>query len=448
MRCTMGEKTAKLTVLPSRTVYLTGQPMANISDHISMVNLAPFGKCRSLGYPATASATAAHHGHLTPMPCVHNTPNDWMQGKSDYIVKGKPALLKSCRLRCMWGGVITMVNDGQVGEGVRYVQKNNKTTVQELQEQSNIDKGLTVDSVLDGLQTVLDLAGFVPGVGAVPDLTNAAIYALRGDKVNASLSLLAAVPGVGDVAAGGKLVGKAMKTVKTAENTTLVAAKSGGKIVSSAEKTATKSGQNTVKEARHVTGTKAGHGVNGIINGEASTGKGQPFLSVTRRDKILENGNQYRVNEVGKVTGTKELSTKAGCGEYSTANGQHRLSEITNKETMPQKSGFDDLNPGDKFKIKERESLEYIENTSQPNNPFKNYKTPEPPTSTEMVRTKVVEPDLDNGVTKLNIEHKLNSDLPKDTPEVGHVNKILKGDKAVEEYTKKIEVTKNFDVEI
>lgn len=117
MKCTMGTSTAKLTVLPIRTVFLTGQPMANISDHLTMVNLAPFGRCRSLGFPATAAATAAHHGHLTPMPCMHNTPFPWMNGKNDYIVKGDPALLKSSTCQCMWGGTISLVTDGQTPTG-------------------------------------------------------------------------------------------------------------------------------------------------------------------------------------------------------------------------------------------------------------------------------------------------------------------------------------------
>lgn len=117
MKCSMGTSQAKLTVLPSRTVFLTGQPMANISDHLSMVNLAPFGRCRSMGFPATASATAANHGSLTPMPCMHNTPFPWMGGKNDYIVKGDPALLKSSTCQCMWGGTISIVNDGQIDTG-------------------------------------------------------------------------------------------------------------------------------------------------------------------------------------------------------------------------------------------------------------------------------------------------------------------------------------------
>jgi len=114
MRCTMGTAPAKLTVLPSRTVNLTGPPMANISDHKSMVNLAPFGLCRSLAFPPTASATAAAMGTLTPMPCMHNTPAPWIGGKMDLLIKGQPALLKSCKCQCMWGGTISLVTDGQM----------------------------------------------------------------------------------------------------------------------------------------------------------------------------------------------------------------------------------------------------------------------------------------------------------------------------------------------
>lgn len=123
MRCTMGTSQARLTVLPIRTVYLTGKPMANISDHLTMVNLAPFGRCRSLGFPATASATAANHGTLTPMPCMHNTPFPWMGGKNDYLVKGQPALLKSSKCQCMWGGTISLITDGQTDTGAADMSK-------------------------------------------------------------------------------------------------------------------------------------------------------------------------------------------------------------------------------------------------------------------------------------------------------------------------------------
>lgn len=204
MKCTMGSSPAKLTVLPSRTVFLAGQPQANISDHVSMVNLAPFGVCRSLAFPPTASATAAALGTLTPMPCMHNTPAPWFPGKMDTLIKGQPALLLSSKCQCMWGGTISLINNGQVAIGAQGVDE-------ECSEKSK----LNTESVLDGIQLALDAAGFAPGVGAIPDLINASISALRGNWVDAGMSLLAAVPLIGDAAAGIKIARKGVKAAKS-----------------------------------------------------------------------------------------------------------------------------------------------------------------------------------------------------------------------------------------
>ncbi|MCU1727179.1 hypothetical protein NTD86_09305 [Pseudomonas sp. 7P_10.2_Bac1] len=54
----------------------------------------------------------------------------------------------------------------------------------------------------------LDVLGFVPGLGAFPDLINAVFFALEGDLANARLSALAAIPFAGDALKGGVLVGK------------------------------------------------------------------------------------------------------------------------------------------------------------------------------------------------------------------------------------------------
>lgn len=113
MKCTFGDRQAKLTVYPDRTVFLTGQPMANVSDHTPLYNIAPFGKCHTTSFPPTGAATAAAHGKLTPMPCVPGTNSNWMNGKNDYIIKGDSALLKSSFCRCCYGGVITITDDGQ-----------------------------------------------------------------------------------------------------------------------------------------------------------------------------------------------------------------------------------------------------------------------------------------------------------------------------------------------
>ncbi|HLL05836.1 MAG TPA: hypothetical protein VK539_35020 [Myxococcaceae bacterium] len=64
-------------------------------------------------------------------------------------------------------------------------------TVAELAQQNR-------NEILDGLQTVLDLVGFIPGLGEVADLTNAGISAMRGNYLEAALSLISIIPGVGD----------------------------------------------------------------------------------------------------------------------------------------------------------------------------------------------------------------------------------------------------------
>ncbi|MDC0711762.1 hypothetical protein POL68_25055 [Stigmatella sp. ncwal1] len=56
---------------------------------------------------------------------------------------------------------------------------------------------------LDGLQTVLDVAGFVPLFGEVADIANAGISAARGNYLEAGLSLLSVIPGVGDAVGKG-----------------------------------------------------------------------------------------------------------------------------------------------------------------------------------------------------------------------------------------------------
>jgi len=58
---------------------------------------------------------------------------------------------------------------------------------------------------LDNVQTGLDFAGLIPVIGEAFDLANGAIYAARGDYLNAGLSAAAAIPFAGWGATGAKL---------------------------------------------------------------------------------------------------------------------------------------------------------------------------------------------------------------------------------------------------
>lgn len=115
MKCSFGDLVSNLMILPDKMVMVDGQPMANIMDMKPMVNILPFGMCKSLANPQVAAATAAALGVLTPMPCIPNTVAPWAPGAPTMLLKNMPALLDNCKLMCLWGGVIQINNHGQTG---------------------------------------------------------------------------------------------------------------------------------------------------------------------------------------------------------------------------------------------------------------------------------------------------------------------------------------------
>jgi hypothetical protein len=113
MMCTMGMAPSSLVVLPTNRV-LTGEvPDANIMDYIPMVNIMPFGACMSPAFPATAAATAAALGVLTPMPCIPGTTSPWITGAPTVLLAEMPTLDNVSQLVCMFGGMISFVDAGE-----------------------------------------------------------------------------------------------------------------------------------------------------------------------------------------------------------------------------------------------------------------------------------------------------------------------------------------------
>ncbi len=112
--CSMGVAPSPLMVLPDKMVLAENKPMATIMDNKPMVNIMPFGMCRSPANPQVAAATAAALGVLTPMPCVPVTPAPWAPGSPTVLIKNQPALNNSSKLMCNWGGVISIINPGTI----------------------------------------------------------------------------------------------------------------------------------------------------------------------------------------------------------------------------------------------------------------------------------------------------------------------------------------------
>ncbi|WP_042163894.1 DUF4280 domain-containing protein [Paenibacillus gorillae] len=113
LQCSFGAAPGTLNVLPANRV-MTSMPIANIMDNKPMVNILPFGMCTSMANPMVAAATAAALGALTPQPCVPVTSAPWVPGTPTVLVANMPALNNTSKCMCNWGGVIQIVNPGQV----------------------------------------------------------------------------------------------------------------------------------------------------------------------------------------------------------------------------------------------------------------------------------------------------------------------------------------------
>lgn len=111
LRCSMGLAPASLAVLPSGFED-DGQPIATVNDSRPMVNVMPFGMCRSMANPQVASATSAAQGVLTPQPCVPVTSSPWSPGSAQVSINDVAALTSNSTCNCQWAGVIDITNPG------------------------------------------------------------------------------------------------------------------------------------------------------------------------------------------------------------------------------------------------------------------------------------------------------------------------------------------------
>lgn len=114
LSCTFGLTPSALIVMPIHRTMGGGMPAANIGDFIPLVNIMPFGMCSSIANPTVASATAAAQGVLTPMPCIPATTAPWVTGALTTMLDAMPALDDKSMCTCMWAGVITITQAGEL----------------------------------------------------------------------------------------------------------------------------------------------------------------------------------------------------------------------------------------------------------------------------------------------------------------------------------------------
>jgi hypothetical protein len=102
-----------LNVLPINRV-MEGTPAANIMDFIPIMNIAPFALCNSPSNPVVIALTAAAFGVPTPAPCIPVTVSPWIAGNPKVLLANSPILTDDSQLNCMWAGVISIKQAGQV----------------------------------------------------------------------------------------------------------------------------------------------------------------------------------------------------------------------------------------------------------------------------------------------------------------------------------------------
>ena len=117
MKCSMGAAPSALMPTP-KPIMTNNKVAANIMDHIPMVNILPFGVCKSPANPTVAAATAAAMGVLTPMPCIPATPAPWIAGAPTVLLANFPALDNTHKLMCLWAGVIEFSDAGQTNHQI------------------------------------------------------------------------------------------------------------------------------------------------------------------------------------------------------------------------------------------------------------------------------------------------------------------------------------------
>ncbi|WP_437298088.1 DUF4280 domain-containing protein [Sorangium sp. So ce426] len=112
LKCSEGLSPSSLTVLPIIGADVDEQPTATVMDHAPIVNIAPFGMCKTQTNPQVAAATAAAQGVLTPMPCVPVITAPWSPGSSVVTISDQKALTDDSKCKCAWSGSIEITDPG------------------------------------------------------------------------------------------------------------------------------------------------------------------------------------------------------------------------------------------------------------------------------------------------------------------------------------------------
>lgn len=98
LKCSLGTTNSKLMMPTGHGVYIKGKKQANILDMKPMYNILPFCNCMK---------------SAPPLPCTPLVAMPWLNGKLDVIIGSSGALIDKSTVVCPFGGIISIVDDGQ-----------------------------------------------------------------------------------------------------------------------------------------------------------------------------------------------------------------------------------------------------------------------------------------------------------------------------------------------
>ncbi|MBC1898914.1 DUF4280 domain-containing protein [Listeria booriae] len=135
-----GSQGCYLNLKASHGVYTTdGLAQCHVGDRKVPENISTFGTCSVDG-----------------KKCVPVLPLDWLEGKQDALIDGKPGLISGCHLQCMRGeGKIVVAEDGQQASEMGYFEKTLEAINQVLK---TINKNLEVNLLIAGLSDLFGKA--------------------------------------------------------------------------------------------------------------------------------------------------------------------------------------------------------------------------------------------------------------------------------------------------
>ncbi|MCB2340724.1 DUF4280 domain-containing protein [Clostridium estertheticum] len=141
--CSYAARESYLVVPTSHGELIHGIPQLNVGDSKPNINVRSFGVCMSPQNPSVQAAAKKIVADIKDKPktftekvmdffskppkveigkelvemcagvCKAQIFTDWIDGKKDVLIDGKPALLGRCKLQCGYGGKIKFYTSGQ-----------------------------------------------------------------------------------------------------------------------------------------------------------------------------------------------------------------------------------------------------------------------------------------------------------------------------------------------